>query len=621
MDKRPIALIIRTLLERALPTSLFEEDRTTVSNPIPQPQDIDHELWVLREQFFADLVKLLTLVAVKLYPSEIIQGSDQSLTPEHRSPVLNVSELLQEVLPLQSISVKSSNRCKQKPGKLHQLNRIRTSALGLHKITTCLEDRPRKILPGYQTKVLKGYFSQEHDESGFAQQSLDLPGMSELVIIDPEKLLILDYFSRDTLVNKVNTGPDLLDRVITTINNQEIWIFDTKVYVQRLLYAIDRRNAYFIVCSHGSLQWEELGPLQPVANLSRDKFFQQRVQIKLQGKGEVMGRRIVMQLHQAQGEDVKEYVVFTNLPDSILYAQQIMQLSQYQCCCDQLFTLRQDIINYAQRQGLGSWAEVNAPVLFEMIGLSYNLLITLLIVLRSGLFLVDYQFASISCLELARKAQEQYFVNWASGTTSRDALAGIPLPNDLPENSAKLSNILKAWGKQGIEHYFVHEDIVNPPYWMYLKVNSNLWELNSVLQWLSKIEGTYHNQAIWLQCKIAVAEGFTNVVRHSHGILPPETQIELEVSLIQNGIEIRIWDFGEPFNLWGYIAKYRLDLLGVLRAWERIPRNLVDRLAKNFLPEHGRGIPLMQEIADYLSYIQHGERCNCLILIKYFYKE
>ncbi len=56
-------------------------------------------------------------------------------------------------------------------------------------------------------------------------------------------------------------------------------------------------------------------------------------------------------------------------------------------------------------------------------------------------------------------------------------------------------------------------------------------------------------QELYWQCQIALAEGFTNAVRHAHRALPKLTPIEVSFALWSDYLEIRICDRGEPFDL------------------------------------------------------------------------
>ena len=88
-----------------------------------------------------------------------------------------------------------------------------------------------------------------------------------------------------------------------------------------------------------------------------------------------------------------------------------------------------------------------------------------------------------------------------------------------------------------------------------IEVESDLKALDEVL---SQFNTIYHDSIPirdWLQCRLALAEGFTNAVRHAHKNLPRNTPIRIEVLLNQTTMEIAIRDRGPAFDLHGFIAE------------------------------------------------------------------
>lgn len=137
---------------------------------------------------------------------------------------------------------------------------------------------------------------------------------------------------------------------------------------------------------------------------------------------------------------------------------------------------------------------------------------------------------------------------------------------------------------------------MNVPQRFQLEVASDLKALNQVLIWFDQAYTLNIPKKDWLQCQLALAEAFTNAVRHAHRDLPPETPISIEVQLYTHQIEIRIWDSGPPFNL-----EQRIETLS---------------LKPDYQSGGGRGIVLMHKIADYLSYRRTEDNRNCLLLVK-----
>ena len=130
------------------------------------------------------------------------------------------------------------------------------------------------------------------------------------------------------------------------------------------------------------------------------------------------------------------------------------------------------------------------------------------------------------------------------------------------------------------------------------EVPGDLQELDGLLLKFDRIHQNFIPCRDWLQCRLALAEGFTNAVRHAHKNIPKEIPIEVEVILKRSSIEIKIWDYGSAFDL----------------------QNFINRTAKKHRTwlSSGRGIPLLNKIADRLDYQRTKQQKNCLIIFKKF---
>lgn len=152
---------------------------------------------------------------------------------------------------------------------------------------------------------------------------------------------------------------------------------------------------------------------------------------------------------------------------------------------------------------------------------------------------------------------------------------------------------MKWWKRQGI---FFKED---------LTVKSDLTLLNQVLSWFDELCFRNQSKLSWLadksdrqyirldEIKLALDEGFTNAVRHAHENLPSETPIEIQFTLWDDRLEIRIWDQGEPFD----------------------PNTLTEP-APGTLQEGGFGWSLIRRLTDRVSYERGEDGRNCLLLVK-----
>jgi len=124
---------------------------------------------------------------------------------------------------------------------------------------------------------------------------------------------------------------------------------------------------------------------------------------------------------------------------------------------------------------------------------------------------------------------------------------------------------------------------------------SDIAVLEAVLAWFNSLNKPGIPKKFWLQCELALAEGFTNAVRHAHKDLPPTATIEIEVSIFAERIEMKIRDSGPPFDL-----EARMRSLAV-----------ASQEATG-----GRGLAIMCKIADRLTYTREKDNRNCLYISK-----
>lgn len=127
------------------------------------------------------------------------------------------------------------------------------------------------------------------------------------------------------------------------------------------------------------------------------------------------------------------------------------------------------------------------------------------------------------------------------------------------------------------------------------QVKTDLGSLGQVLTWFEQFTSPAMPRTFWLQCQIALAEAFTNAVRYAHRSKSIDTPIEIELTFSKSALEIRIWDYGAEFDLENFLRK----------------TPLVSEQA-----EGGRGLRLMEKIADGLAYCRTEDQRNCLLIVK-----
>lgn len=133
----------------------------------------------------------------------------------------------------------------------------------------------------------------------------------------------------------------------------------------------------------------------------------------------------------------------------------------------------------------------------------------------------------------------------------------------------------------------------------HLQVNSDLSGLDQVLSWFAQLHQPPIPTSLWIRCQLALAEAFTNAVRHAHRD-QPGLPVDIEVALFPERLEIRVWDQGPPFDL------------------EQRLKNLSERL--DLYSGGGRGLKLMKDIADTLSYTRTDDSRNCLLIVKHYWQ-
>ncbi|KAM3097626.1 ATP-binding protein [Phormidesmis sp. 146-12] len=82
----------------------------------------------------------------------------------------------------------------------------------------------------------------------------------------------------------------------------------------------------------------------------------------------------------------------------------------------------------------------------------------------------------------------------------------------------------------------------------HIQVKTDLNEVDQVMQWFEQFNQPPLPCDLWMQGKLAIMEGLTNVIRHAHKSLPVSTPIDLTVKLFSNQLDISIWDEGCPFD-------------------------------------------------------------------------
>lgn len=129
-----------------------------------------------------------------------------------------------------------------------------------------------------------------------------------------------------------------------------------------------------------------------------------------------------------------------------------------------------------------------------------------------------------------------------------------------------LMNLFKSWDWQNQieQEEELHDSLVKQ---ISLEVNTDVNALTTVLEWFEQLQDLSLPNEVWFQFQLALAEGFTNAVRHAHKNLPVETPVQLDIMVFNGRLELKVWDCGPSFDfdaklkqIIGADRKPRLDL-------------------------------------------------------------
>ncbi len=139
----------------------------------------------------------------------------------------------------------------------------------------------------------------------------------------------------------------------------------------------------------------------------------------------------------------------------------------------------------------------------------------------------------------------------------------------------------------------------------HIQVNSDIYALAQLQEWFQQFQNLLPKPT-WMQCNLVLVEVFTNVVSYAHAEMAEETPIDIEITLhgSNNFLELRIWDYGRPFDIQAEIERATIKTQNF--------ENIDD------IPTGGRGLIIAQTIADSIRYEITDDGRNCFVMIKNF---
>jgi len=284
IEQRPFGVMARAVLERFFEPGHLDDlfRRTAVAQ---------YE----RELLFSSVVDLMQGVVFGFYPTvfaaytkrqKTLPVSDQALYDKLKKMELGVSAEL-----------------------------VRDSAKRAAEAIDELGARHPSWLPGYRVRILDGNApaATEHRLEVLRDTwAAPLPG-KVLVVLDPELGLACDAFVTPDGHAQERT---LLDEVMQTIRERDVWIADRNFCTQEFLLDIAKKLAFFVIRQHGSLKGRLVGGRRFVGESSTGRVYEQAIEVS-HGEQKRTIRRITVELREPTRDGDLVLHLLTNLPDSI----------------------------------------------------------------------------------------------------------------------------------------------------------------------------------------------------------------------------------------------------------------------------------------------------------------
>ncbi len=214
--------------------------------------------------------------------------------------------------------------------KLQNIETCTSQALVRHlaKEAAPLIDQMGGALPplveGYTARILDGncIAASEHRIKELRTTAAGaLPGKS-LAVLDPQRRLILDVFPCEDGHAQERA---LLDQVVPTIDEGNLWIADRNFCVFSFLAAIRERRACFLIRRHGNTTCQPAGPHEELGAVEGGVVSEQAVRVVGPGDKELKLRLIELRLEKATRDGDKVVHLLSNLPGNVS-GRQIAQL-------------------------------------------------------------------------------------------------------------------------------------------------------------------------------------------------------------------------------------------------------------------------------------------------------
>ena len=247
-------------------------------------------------------------------------------------------------------------------------------------------------LPGYRLKILdaNAIAASEHRLKPLRTcNSAPLPGQS-LVVLDPSLMLAIDVFPCEDGHAQERS---LLNKVLSTIEDDDVWVADRNFCTLNFLSGIVARAGYFIIREHECFPWHDASEFRHIGSVEGGQVWEQTIKVS-DNEGYLSTiRRVKVILDETTRDGDGEILILTNLSPQVATGLLIAQIYRKRWTIETLFQILTEIFN-CEIKALGY--PKAALFAFCVALVSYNILSVVLAALRNlhGMSKIEQEVSS-----------------------------------------------------------------------------------------------------------------------------------------------------------------------------------------------------------------------------------
>ena len=297
VEKSPISVIARGMMERALNPQLLDEWFKH-----------NAEKQYTRNLLFSSVFDIM---------SQVVTGSRESVHAAYQASSKEIGvSVISLYNKLNGIEVNTSAEL------------VRYAAGAIEPVIRGLKGTQPPLLPGYKTKFLDGNCIEATDHRIKELRDIAagaLPGKS-LVVYDPELRMPVDVFP---CPDGHAQERSLLNFVLSTVNKKDLWIADRNFNTIEFTCGIADKGAFFAFRQHGNLPYTAIQKEKRIGKIDTGEVFEQPVIVIDYSGNEHRFRRIRVVLKKETRDGDKEIWILTNLSQRAAGSKEVSNL--YRC--------------------------------------------------------------------------------------------------------------------------------------------------------------------------------------------------------------------------------------------------------------------------------------------------